>query len=78
MLRRYHDPRTAISGAIGPLRHSGASGILKADGLGAARGQRSREGPCASHPTRQNLPSTRSFQARHSEDASFRSTYASS
>jgi len=66
MLRRYHDPRTAISGAIGPLRHSGASGILKADGLGAARGQRSRKGPCASHPTRQNLPSTPSSQPSHS------------
>jgi hypothetical protein len=32
---------------------TGGDGILEADGLGAARGQRFREGPCASHPTRQ-------------------------
>jgi hypothetical protein len=37
-------------------------GILEADGLGAARGQRFREGPCASHPTRQ-LPNPHKLKA---------------
>jgi hypothetical protein len=50
---RYHNPRTSKSGAIDPLSNLLAAYILWADGLGAARGQRSREGPCASHPTRQ-------------------------
>jgi hypothetical protein len=40
-------------GAIGPLGKAARTVNLEADGLGAARGQRFREGPCASHPTRQ-------------------------
>ncbi len=55
-MRRYHDLRTAIFGALGPLRFWEHASILESDGLGAARGQRSREGPCASHPTRQYFP----------------------
>ena len=48
-------PPYRFFGASGPLRDLKGAVILKSDGLGAARGQRFRKGPCASHPTRQYL-----------------------
>jgi hypothetical protein len=53
LARQYQYPRTEKFGAIGPLREKSCGLNLGFDGLGAARGQRFRKGPCASHPTRQ-------------------------
>ena len=44
---QYQYPRTLTRGAIGPLRKGCTTLILDSDGLGAARGQRSLKGPCA-------------------------------
>jgi hypothetical protein len=39
--------------ASGPLSDEMGPSRMNYDGLGAARGQRPRKGPCASYPTRQ-------------------------
>jgi len=46
------------------------------DGLGAARGQRSRKGPCASYPTRQKKPSCVTSKSRF-RDATYGTAFAS-
>jgi hypothetical protein len=45
---RYQNPGTSIFDPPGPLSETVSSRKFTFDGLGAARGQRLRKGPCAS------------------------------
>ena len=73
-LRHSPSTKTRVPRQVEPSGHCRNLGVTLSysnDGLGAARGQRFRKGPCASYPTHHLFPPCKTFliflQLRHSE-----------